>query len=202
MLGGNIPAASGAIFAASLAWIGLIGPGTGHSWHLLPAMCCAVLLSLLAWSQLLGRLRFRPWTDGCLLAALLAALVALPLAAAKHQRQLVDNGFYRGRVGAYTDIARWINDKQLNDLKILMQEPGYLHFLTGNPIVDAIGLITPNVVVHDGERRQTEVNELVEQHRPELIVTPTRYWAGLDLEGFLPRFRPLPAGRLHGWRQR
>ncbi len=177
-------------------WFGysLIGPGTGHSWHLLPALCCILLLSLIAWSRLLTLVKTAPWLNFCQLLVLVAALIWLPISAATHARQLTDNGFYRGRVEAYADLAGWINDQRLNELKILTQEPGYIRFLTGNPMIDAAGLTTRGVVTHQGERQKMSFASMIEQHQPELIMAPGPYRSGLDLSDFIPLIYPLPIG--------
>ncbi len=103
------------------------------------------------------------------------------------------SSFYRARTDVYLTLARWIKDVRLNDVPVLMHEPGYFAYWSGSPMIDAAGLITKGIYFHGPEERRTKPDDIVRVHRPGLIVTPPLYWIGLTLDDYLPLYYPVPA---------
>jgi hypothetical protein len=93
-------------------------------------------------------------------------------------------------------LARWIDDRKLNDLQVAMREPGYFSFLSQNPVIDAAGLVTEGIVFHRGGKEHTSTTELLAQWQPDLIVTSPPGWPDKDLEDFLPLYHTVPVRSL------
>ncbi|HTF87419.1 MAG TPA: hypothetical protein VK843_03340 [Planctomycetota bacterium] len=151
-------------------WVGyaFVAPPLGFSWYLIPASYMLLLAGIAGWSLVLRR---PPWIRARGLAALAIAVVALflqPRTLAKAESSITDTMFTRARVGAYATIADWILANDLGELKLLTLEPGYLTYHSGNPVIDGAGLVTAGV--HFFGPKRTEFTELIEAHKPPLIV--------------------------------
>ena len=127
----------------------------------------------------------------------LVTLIFLPQKLDAHAQRWMVSSFYRARTGVYLTLARWIKDVRLNDVSVLMHEPGYFAYWSGSPMIDAAGLITKGIYYHGPEERRTKPDDIVRQHRPGLIVTPPLYWMGLTLDDYLPLYYPVPARILY-----
>ena len=164
----------------NLSWIGyaLIGPPVGHSWHLLPATYCLVLVALLGWGSLLER-----WTGGRRIA--ITGLVAIAIAFAAlvpwsrwELRRLTSADQYLS-IRAYAETADWILEHQLDDRLLFLREPGYLAYLTQNPVIDGAGLVTKGVSYHGPKERRSTLAALLQEFEPDLVLLD-------EVEGMLP----------------
>jgi hypothetical protein len=184
-----------------LLWLGysLIAPPVSFRWYLLPGMLLLLTLCLLTWGEALSGAspRLRPVFAGAAAAMVGWSLWFLPSGVAAEVDRLVNTEVYRRRVKAYDLLAGWMTDHGLDDVKLLTHEPGYLSYITGNPVVDAAGLVTRDVVFHRTDDRQTPVNILVDRHRPGLLVLGARTWRGLGIEDFLPLYYTMPRRALY-----
>jgi hypothetical protein len=194
-----------------LLWLGYswIAPPIDHFWYLTPGIYFLLLLALLAWGEVTRRRRLevaRPAAAARVSRALralpvaalvLVTLLFLPQRLDAHAQRWMVSSFYRARTGVYLTLARWIKDVKLNDVSVLMHEPGYFAYWSGSPMIDAAGLITKGIYYHGPEERRTKPDEIVRVHRPGLIVTPPLYWMGLTLDDYLPLYHPVPTRTLY-----
>ncbi len=127
----------------------------------------------------------------------LATMFLLPSRLREHSDRWQGSNFTRGRTGVYRTLGRWIGDKGLGDATVLMREPGYFAYFADNPMVDGAGLVTKGIYFHGPVERQTAPEEIVERHRPGLIVSPPRYWPGLPLDSYVPLYHPVPIRTLY-----
>jgi hypothetical protein len=193
-----------------LLWLGYswIAPPIDHFWYLMPATYFVLLLALASWGEVTRRRRLevaRPVRQARLLRAVriapiaalaLVTLLFLPQKLNAHAKLWMVSSFYRGRTDVYRTLARWIKDVGLDDVAVLMHEPGYFAYWSGNPMIDAAGLITKGIYFHGPAERRTKPDEIVRVHRPGLIVTPPLYWIGLPVEEYLTIYNPVPARSL------
>ena len=195
----------------ALLWLGYswIAPPLDHFWYLIPATYFLLFLSLLSWGEVTRRERPAParppsrspasralrWTP--VAALVVVTLLFLPGKLAAHARIWMESSFYRARTDVYFTLARWIEDVGLDDVPVLMHEPGYFAYHSGSPMIDAAGLVTEGIYYHGPVDRRTPPDEIVRKHRPGLIVTPPLYWIGLTLDDYLPLYHPVPARFLY-----
>ena len=177
-----------------------IGAPARHSWHLLPASWLLLLLalgSLQLWLErsarrlearrLFGRYRVSLRASSLLL-TIAAVFMGLALPLGVVEKPLVNannHGDMRSREGAYREIARFLETRDLGELRVLTREPGYLAFLSKNPMIDAAGLVTPGVFFHDADRR-LDFEELVVATNPDLVVPPDGSSPEYRLPGYVP----------------
>lgn len=191
-------------------WLGysLIAPPLGHYWYLVPGTYFLLLLSLLSWGEMLDGLRFAKASQGIRVAAgalvsvllVVLTIAYLPAKVRAHATRWMEGPFYRGRIGSYLTFARWIGERGLGDARVLMREPGYFAYQSGNPMIDGAGLVTPEIRFHGPRERQTPPGEILETHRPDLVITPPLYWPGLPLESYVPLYHAVPARTLYARR--
>lgn len=162
-----------------------IGPPPQHQWYLIPGMYFVLMLSLAAWGALTER-----WRLGGAAAASVGLLVfslgALP-SRVREEARVMEGYYYRSKVEAYGILARWINEHDLSDLKLFTREPGYLTYLSRNPVVDGAGLVTRGIRFHGANR--TGLREILAAHRPELAVIVDVAGHVRKLKGFSPLYQ-------------
>lgn len=164
-----------------------IGPPPAHQWYLIPGMYFLLTLSLAAWGDLTGRWRFRRAT-ALSIALLVWSLYALPSKVREEATRFMARDYYRSKVEAYSFLARWITDHGLSDLKLFTREPGYLTYLSKNPVVDGAGLVTRGIRYHGSEFR-TPLEKILADHHPELAVIVDVPNEVARLKGFLPLYQ-------------
>ena len=160
---------------ASFLWLAysIIGPPAKHSWHLTLAILCLLAAGLGAWGTLLEPTRLeRPLQISTLLLLAIASGF-LPMGAQSDAQQSTGLGNYRDRVWSYESIGHWILDHGLEDELLMTLEPGYISCLTGNPVVDAAGLVTKGIRFHGPAGERDTFASLSERFQPGLIINRT-----------------------------
>ena len=189
----NLVVAQAVAFPLSL-WLGysIIGASPNFAWYLVPAAYFLALGALLAWGGVVEARRLV--VVRCLLAvALLAVTVAaLPVKLRAQAESLQGSAFYRGRNEVYRTLARWIRDRDLADLTVLMDEPGCFAYHSGSPVIDAAGLITRGIYFTGPAERRTPGNVIIETYQPDLIIMPPVPWPVLEMGRYLPLYHPVP----------
>ncbi len=184
--------AIGAGAALILAGLSAIGAGDFFRWHRLPVHYALLGFTLLGASRVLAavgsRVPVRPLGFAPAFAPILAALglMALPFALLSHHGSLTTADAYEGRVLAYDGVIDFVRAADVEHLTLLAAEPGYVAYHTGNPVIDAAGLVSPNVSFGSDERGPTTLRELLDR-RPGLILArapfqPHGYRVMLDLD--------------------
>jgi hypothetical protein len=184
-----------------LLWLGysVIAPPVAFRWYLVPGMLLLLVFCLLCWGEALSGVR-RHWRTVFTVAAIalvLCGLWLLPSGVEAEVDTLIANAVYQRRVPAYRLLANWIRDHDLADLKLLTREPGYLGYATANPIVDAAGLVTEDVYFHKSEDRQSSVVEIIDEHRPDLLVFAAAGWPLIRHPDFIPLYHTMPVKSLY-----
>lgn len=148
-------------------------------WHVVPGFFSLSILALLAWGNALRRVRTRVRPVWVSLVLLGASLVLLPgnLRLQSHLIRSTDS--YRTREHGYEDMAAWMRARDLLDLVVCMDEPGYFTHMTDCRIVDRQGLITKGV------RPGDDLRELARTHGVQALFAPE------EIEGFV-RVREVP----------
>ena len=160
---------------ALLLWLGysVIGPPLEHAWYLVPATYAFLVLGFAAWSRTLAPLFARlplylPGAAG--LGLVLLTLFTLPWAVGREARILNSLVYANDRVEAYKNFARWVRHHGLQDSTLLTHEPGYLTYLSGQKVIDAAGLVTPNIFFHGPRERRSDFSALLTQTQPDMVL--------------------------------
>ena len=158
-----------------LLWLGysVISPPTQFQWYLIPGMYLFVLFCLLTWGTALwaslGGRRLEPWATILSLTLIAGSFLALPLRT-EDESHAVDSYRYRRRAGAYERLAGFIHRNQLQDLEILTREPGYLTYQSRNPVIDAAGLVTKDILFHGPLSERTSLKKVIDTRQPAMMV--------------------------------
>jgi hypothetical protein len=153
------------------------------SWYLPPTKWLAYFLVLAgfyaAWNQYLTvrkhiALQLAPW---CLLFALLAFHCVSG-----------DYRFYqdRSKPNPWTDLANYISYNTSPDDRIFLEHIGLVGYRSMRPILDDIGLVSPDILQIRRQHPETWIPESLRKHRPEVVVLYG--WQLPDYEG-----KPWPA---------
>lgn len=170
----------------ALLWLGYswIGPPLAHDWYFLPATYFLLLAGLLAWGEALrGRVRGR-WPAVLALVLVAASALALPAAVAGERQRRMGTVVYLRRAEAYDLLARWILRHGLQDLRLMTLEPGYLTYVTRNPVIDAMGLVSRDVPLEGSTRERLQ--KIVDERHPDLLLA-----SGVVLRGLHGPYVPL-----------
>ncbi len=159
------------VYCVSL-WLayGVIGPPLAFGWYLIPAAIFLLNLSLIGWGQLAQLLRIPSWMGVPLGLGLVVMAVGTPAKWESWASERTNSDKYGRRVVAYKEIADFILANGLSDMVLLTSEPGYLTYFSGNPVIDAAGLVTRNVYSHGSSGRRTSIAELIAQRKPDLLI--------------------------------
>ena len=183
------------LLALSYSWIGA-SPNFG--WYLVPGTYLLALFALWSWGRLWERRPLVELAPAAVALALAVATVAfMPAKLREHSRSLTDSNYYRGRNGVYLTLARWIRDRGLGDVRVLLDEPGYFAYQSGNPMIDGAGLITKGIYFTGPAARRTPGMDVIREHRPGLIVTSAVPWPALPIERYLSLYHAVPLRTLH-----
>ena len=159
------------VYPAAL-WIAyaLIGPPIGFNWYLVPALYALLMLALLGWSPVFGRLPATTLRALLVVGAVLLALARYEPTASERLDRLTGSMWYVGRVEAYEELSDWVLENRLEDLTYMALEPGYFTYRTGSPAIDAAGLVTKGVYFHGPRARRTTQEDLIRIRQPDLIL--------------------------------
>ena len=166
----------------------VINPGYFFRWHRLPLHYTLLSTALLGASRAATTLRLQctPKLKTGVSAGVALALLGLPFALRSYHESLVSSGSYQGRVAVYDEVIAFVSKAKLEHLTLLTAEPGYVAYHTGNPVIDAAGLVSPDVSFGSGHRPCTTLPELLAR-QPGLILArapfqPSEYRVLLDLD--------------------
>ncbi|MEM8711874.1 MAG: hypothetical protein AAGG01_13055 [Planctomycetota bacterium] len=183
--------------------LALIGPGHCFRWHRLPVHLPLALSALAGWAILWPR--FAQLSRASLGLGALVSLAAIPVLQMIRWSALTEVEYYRTRVAAYDAVIEFIQERGWGDELLLTAEPGYVTYHTGNPVIDAAGLVTKGISFGSDERAPTTLGALLAQ-RPGLILArapfhPAGYEVVFDGEGGCrllasPLVRPRAGARL------
>ncbi|QDV09385.1 hypothetical protein Poly30_49430 [Planctomycetes bacterium Poly30] len=156
---------------AGLALLGLaiIGPAHGFRWHRWPFHLLLLALCLVGAEAssrgFTSRLRVIP------VQASIAAfgLLLLPSTLHRYRSNIEATHEHRSRIEVYDEVIQRIRSAGLSGATLLTPEPGYLAYHTDNPVIDAAGLVSPEVSFGSDQRTPTILGELL-QRRPGLIM--------------------------------
>lgn len=156
----------------ALLWVGyaVIAPPPNFLWYLVPALYGLLLLALLGWSVVFGRLPAPAVRAFLVVVAASFALARYPATATRRLDTVTSSLGYVRRIEAYEDLSDWVLENRLQDLTYMTLEPGYFTYRTGNPAIDLAGLVTKGVYFHGPRERRTTPEELVRVHRPGLLL--------------------------------
>ena len=103
-----------------------------------------------------------------------------------HRASLTASPAYQSRVVVYDEVIDFVAEVGIQHLTLLAAEPGYVAYHTGNFMIDAAGLVTPNIFIGNDRRRPTTLREVLKR-RPSLILArapfqPHGYDVLLDLD--------------------
>ncbi|MEZ6002629.1 MAG: hypothetical protein R3F33_00460 [Planctomycetota bacterium] len=165
-----------------------LAPPIVFTWYLMPAAVLVLLLGLGLTGLLPGMHRLENAIAAIGALAVIPLLLFLPRhwqsLAADLEGQLV----YQGRIPAYRQMAERIGRLGLQDARVLTNEPGFVTYDTGNPAIDAAGLVTKGIRFHGAGGPRTSLLDLAREHQPELVIgaLPT------VLPGYVPLLNPHP----------
>ena len=166
----------------------VINPGYFFRWHRLPLHYTLLSTALLGASRVALTFRFRctPKLKTGARAGIAMALLGLPFALRSYREDLVSSGSYQSRVAVYDEVIAFVGKAKLGHMTLLTAEPGYVAYHTGNPVIDAAGLVSPNVSFGSSHRPCTTLPELLAR-QPGLILArapfqPPDYRVLLDLD--------------------
>ncbi|HRV80254.1 MAG TPA: hypothetical protein P5218_02410, partial [Planctomycetota bacterium] len=136
----RVPRAWALLMYALGLWVGYswIGPPLSFRWYLTPFAFTALLLGLAGWSVPMKWLRWPAAvpTLGTLL-IVLGAVGFLSAESQLHARSFTEDRIYENRIGGYRQAAEWILKAGMQDATLYTSEPGFLAYLTGNPVIDS-----------------------------------------------------------------
>ncbi|HRV80190.1 MAG TPA: hypothetical protein P5218_02090 [Planctomycetota bacterium] len=154
-----------------MAGYAFIGPPLEFRWYLTPAVFGCLLLALTGWSVPMRVLRVPP--KGLMTGTFLVVLVAapfLPATTRMHGKSFTEGRIYENRIGGYRQAAVWIRQSGLEDVTIFTGEPGYMTYLSGNPVIDSAGLVTKGIYQHGPAWRRTERGDAIRRLEPGMLV--------------------------------
>lgn len=157
---------------AFVLWIAyaLIGPPVTFRWYLKPSMFALALLAMIGIGDLLARLPLPRARSLMALVISVAGLIWLNGAARVMADTQTRSLGYRSRVGAYRKMADEIIELGLQDLTLMTGEPGYITYCTGNPAIDAAGLVTKGIRFYGPRNERMSTASLLDIYRPGLAV--------------------------------
>jgi hypothetical protein len=160
---------------AGFLWLAysIIGPPAKHTWHLTLAILCLIALGLAGWGSLLSAKRSEKPLTVFTLILLVAASALLPRGANSETQEATNNLNYRDRVWSYESIGHWILAHGFEDEVLMTLEPGYISCLTGNPVVDAAGLVTKGIRFHGPVGERDTMASLADRLQPGMIINRT-----------------------------
>ena len=158
--------------SAVLLWFGyaLIGPPVSQRWYLTPAVFGLLAFGLAGWALVLPFGRLGRLAPAGVLALIVLSVVFMPASARAEYDRMTTGAGYTQRVLAYGEIADFILDHDLERTRVMTIEPGYLTYLTGQPAIDAAGLVTPGIRFHGPPELRTGWLSLVEDRQPDMMV--------------------------------
>ncbi|MFT7485499.1 MAG: hypothetical protein ACI9F9_001349 [Candidatus Paceibacteria bacterium] len=153
-------------------WIGysLIGPPTNQGWHLMLSVYCLAAFGFASWGKLIPTAPHSATASWCTIGLLVLSSVTLPILAERECRSMVHSPQYGDRILAYERLAEWILRHGLEDEPVMTLEPGYMSFLTDQPVIDAAGLVTKGIRYHGPMQKRDTFESLIDSYEPELVV--------------------------------
>jgi hypothetical protein len=174
-----------------LGGLSAIGAGTMFRWHRLPVHYAVLGVALLGASRALQSAvsqSFQLAKGGSSFILIFAAcsLLGLPMVLLSYRTALMTSDAYQSRVVAYDGVIDMVRRAGVEHLTMLTAEPGYVAYHTDNVVIDAAGLVSPNISFGSDDRRSTTLRELLEL-RPDLILArapfqPHDYRVLVDLD--------------------
>lgn len=154
-------------FAGYLAFF-LVGKTHIHPWYVVPLHTLGILMIVLGWGRLLRMVRF--WASdvartttrvAVAVCLLLAASVAIPRAWAE---ACVRQRLYEH---AHAELGQFLRDRSQPGDVVYAWDIGYIGYLSGRPILDFVGIVSPEVMAANAERDFVRV---LREHRPDWAV--------------------------------
>jgi hypothetical protein len=183
------------LYLVVYAWLDVVN----FTWYFVPPLATTMLIVALGIGHLLGdeNVAGRPrherglgMSPGDRLFQISGAiiLVALILAQAQYMNSLTSLQGFRP---AYAPAGRWLAENAPADASVAAIEIGVIGYLSQRPIVDTMGLVSPDMTDHQVGWVETLVYAL-NAHRPGYaIVLPKTAWDQLiDKWWFIERYEP------------